>query len=155
MIICKHRWLWFYVIINYYNNHIWLHLIIMYQKNFTWLLSHSVCIKPFTQNLLNLLTTINQTPVQVSNILISPRKEGGEMLIPGSYKYIFYHMVPCFRMSGEERCSGGVVWAESNWTASVFYLLSKSLKMNQTLDISLLFRNICKRSKTKWKNCLH
>jgi hypothetical protein len=25
------------------------------------------------------------------------------MLIPGSYKYRFSHMVPCFRMSGEER----------------------------------------------------
>ena len=25
------------------------------------------------------------------------------MLIPGSYKHRFSHMVPCFRMSGEER----------------------------------------------------
>ncbi|KAL4567772.1 hypothetical protein LXL04_023365 [Taraxacum kok-saghyz] len=31
------------------------------------------------------------------------RKEGGEMVIPGSDKYRFSHMVPCFRMSGEER----------------------------------------------------
>jgi hypothetical protein len=61
----------------------------MYQKNSLDYYHIFVCIKPFTQKLLNLLTTIKQTTVQVSNILITPRKEGGEMLIPGNYKYRF------------------------------------------------------------------